>query len=70
LGLTQASITLRLGVEQVVEKLVFRQPAVRYRDVPPFFKHVLWLKNEEKQKSHFLLFGLKKTRRDFFNNLL
>jgi hypothetical protein len=28
------------------------------------------LKNEEKQKSHFLLFGLKKARRDFFNNLL
>jgi hypothetical protein len=28
------------------------------------------LKNEEKQKSHFLIFGLKKARKAFFNNLL
>jgi hypothetical protein len=28
------------------------------------------LKNEEKQKSHFLLFILKKSMEDFFNNLL
>jgi predicted nucleic acid-binding protein len=26
--------------EQAAEKLVFQQPAVRHRDVPPFFEHV------------------------------
>ncbi|HLQ24712.1 MAG TPA: hypothetical protein VK138_02410, partial [Acidiferrobacterales bacterium] len=37
------------------EKLVFHQPAVRYRDVPPFFKHAKCWKNEAKQKPRFLL---------------
>ena len=34
------------------------------------FLNTKCLKNGEKQKSHFLLFGLKKARMDFFNYLL
>jgi len=35
-------------------------------DVPPFFKGVIPLKNGEKQKSHFLLFELKKAMEGLF----
>jgi len=35
-------------------------------DVPPFFKGVKPLKNGGKQKSHFLLFELKKAMEGLF----
>jgi hypothetical protein len=41
----------------------FQQPTNVVQDAPPFFKS---LKNEEKQKSHFLLFGLKKSMDGLF----
>ncbi|HLQ24683.1 MAG TPA: hypothetical protein VK138_02265, partial [Acidiferrobacterales bacterium] len=51
---------------QGAEKLVFQHPAVRYRDVPPFFKHLACLKNEAKQKPRFLLCVLKKATDGLF----
>ena len=41
----------------------FQQPATAVQDAPPFFK---LLKNGEKQKSHFLLFGLEKSKDGLF----
>ncbi|MBI2994066.1 MAG: hypothetical protein HYY48_07825 [Gammaproteobacteria bacterium] len=44
-------------------KKPFQQPAKAVQDAPPFFKP---LKNGEKQKSHFLLFELKKSMDGLF----
>ncbi|MBI2994997.1 MAG: hypothetical protein HYY48_12595 [Gammaproteobacteria bacterium] len=44
-------------------KKPFQQPDKAVQDAPPFFKA---LKNGEKQKSHFLLFELKKSMDGLF----
>ena len=46
-----------------------KHPARQYRDVLPFCKCVKHLKNGEKQKSHFLLFELKKSKDGLFQHL-